>query len=108
MGTIELEDFNMSSVAMILMVASVAATPPADVQRSPAPHVAPPAATSSSSCGPQIDPQFVHFVPPAPSAGSDGLFRLISSPEPRATQPDLSLRRLGRRNDCARMLFTGY
>jgi hypothetical protein len=108
MTAIEREDCDMSSVAMILAAAALAGAPPVDLKPSPSPHVLTAAAASERACGPQLDPQFVHYVPPAPSSGDDGLFRLISSPEPKANQPDLNLDRMGRRNGCARALFTGY
>ena len=95
----------MSSVAMILTAASLAMTPVADLKHSPPPHVLAAAARGEGGCGPQIDPSFVRYVPAAPSAGHNGLFRLISDPGSQSNQAALFV---SRRTGCERMLFTGY
>jgi len=106
MAAIEREDFDMSSVAMILVAASVAAAP-AEFKPSPPPHVPPAAARGQGGCGPQIDPSFVHYVPAPPSAGRGGLFRLISNPG-QPSQPTVEPARVTRRTGCVRLLLTGY
>jgi len=100
----------MSSVAIFLTAASFALTPPADLKRSPAPQ--PPTSSAvtrvAGACAPQLDPQFVHFVPAAPAQADDGLFRLISNPEHRVSQTNAGDRHLGRLAGCEQMLLTGY
>ena len=95
----------MLSVAMILTAASLATAPPVSLKLSPSPHILAAAARGEGGCGPQFDPQFVHYVPPAPAAGHDGLFRLISSP---ASQTNDEALFVSRRTGCVRMGLTRY
>jgi hypothetical protein len=70
----------MSSLAVALAAVAAAAVQAAQPA---APATYKPTATAHhDACGPQIDPQFARYVPPAPSAdGKNPLLRLISSPD---------------------------
>lgn len=97
----------MPLIPIVLAAGSLALAPPVDLKRQPPARSPLGIAQNDGACGPQIDPQFVRFVPPAPSQGSDGLFRLISAPGPHAsgTSPGSHP---GDRAGCAHMLFTGF
>jgi hypothetical protein len=63
------------ALALAASMAAAPAPPPADIA----------SIVSQRGCLAQMDPQFVLFVPPAPSSGPNPLFRLISgSPDERS------------------------
>ncbi len=100
----------MSSVAIFLTVGSLALTPPVDLKLIPASQALTPsgAAQVEGVCGPQFDPQFVRFVPEAPSQAGDGLLRLISNPEHRAGPTSAGIRHPGDLAGCEQMLLTRF
>ncbi len=74
----------MPALYTALAVGSLALVPPVDVRVADAPRSASTAARTSApptrDCGRQLDPSFVHYVPPAPGSGRNPLLRLVSSP----------------------------
>ena len=94
----------MSSVAIFLSAASLALTPPVDLQPGSSTLKSSSAAPVGGACGPQFDPQFVRFVPAAPSLSGDGLLRLVSSPERRTSRTEAGLFRPGDLAGCEQML----
>jgi hypothetical protein len=63
---------NMLPIAIALTAASAIST----ASLPPTPQM--PSLDHHSLCGAGLDPEFVHFVPPAPTSGRNPLFRLIS------------------------------
>jgi hypothetical protein len=100
----------MSSVAIFLTVGSLALTPPVDLKLTPAPQVSSTSAAAQVEgvCGPQFDPQFVRFVPEAPSLAGDGLLRLISNPERRAGRAGAESSQPSGQAGCEQMLLTRF
>jgi hypothetical protein len=91
----------MSSLAFILSAAvATAVAAPRAVQ----PIAKPLASAAHDACGPQIDPEFTHYVATAPSVdGRNPLFRLASSPDnadaiaqPWRWRPNVCMRALRR------------
>jgi hypothetical protein len=65
----------MSLLAVALAAAATASSPAAPATYRPV------ASVHHDGCGPQIDPEFARYVPPAPLAdGKNPLLRLISDP----------------------------
>jgi hypothetical protein len=96
-------------LAAALVAATLSATPVPVVQAAENhPAVGPDALTGVWSpagpvCGRQFDPQFVRFVPPAPSSGRNPLLRLIAGRDDAVRLHDLpgSCKRMLTRNDTA-------
>ena len=82
------------SLASMLVAVALAASPSPEKAVDAA---AGPGLSSRSVCAARFDPEFVRFVPPAPSSARNPLLRLIAAPDDSAFAP-------GAGASCKRML----